>query len=289
MTRKESKKNKLSVRNAISSILLILAIAVLFYPIVANYIVSQKSFDLIEKFNGETDSLPKDELAVLIKDAERYNEYLFSMSKKEAYNKSVPDYNKILNIDEFGLMGYVTIPQIRILNIPMYHGYSDEVLEMGVGHIPQTSLPVGGINTHCVLSAHSGRANNSLFSDLDKLKNGDVFFINTLNLRMKYRIKNIQVVKRKEVSSLNIRQDKDLVTLVTCYPTGVNSHRLLVTGERIPNENVLSQEKIIRNKYGYDFWVLLGSVICILVALVYLIYKGLKKKNIIGKEVSVQK
>ena len=136
--------------------------------------------------------------------------------------------------------------------------------------MPQSSLPIGGINSHAVLPAHSGRVNDTLFTNLDKLKNGDIFYLHVLNLTLKYKINDIRIVAPNQVSSLSIEKGRDLVTLVTCYPTGINNKRLLVTGERTALSKVTPQEDIQRNQFGYKFWVMLGSAFLMFLGLVYL-------------------
>ena len=273
------KKKNRSFRDILSVIFALVAICALFYPIVANTLVSNKTADIVTKFNEKTSTLDKNEITHLLTSAKEYNTYIYDMSQHIPYTKSKPNYNQMLNIDNSGMMGNVSIPQIKVENVPVYHGDSEETLAVGIGHIPQTSLPIGGNNTHTVLSAHSGRVNNTLFTNLDKLKIGDVFYVDTLNLKMKYKINKIKVVDPEDVSTLGIQKGKDIATLVTCYPTGVNSQRLLVTGERVPYTSKTAQEEIQRDKYGYDFWVLLGSLILAILAVLYLIYKYYEKRK----------
>lgn len=170
------------------------------------------------------------------------------------------------------MMGFITIPQIKVNDIPIYHGDSEKILGLGVGHVPQSSLPIGGINSHAVLPAHSGRVNDTLFTNLDKLKNGDIFYLHVLNLTLKYKINDIRIVAPNQVSSLSIEKGRDLVTLVTCYPTGINNKRLLVTGERTALSKVTPQEDIQRNQFGYNFWVMFGSAFLMFLGLVYLLW-----------------
>lgn len=244
----------------------------------ANYIVSNQNRTTITQFNKEASTLSESVIKAQLKEANAYNMYLYKMSQNLYYGPSKPDYYKILNINSNGIMGYISIPQISLRNVPIYHGDSEETLMLGIGHLPQTSFPVGGKNTHSVLSAHSGRANNTLFSDIQYLKKGDVFYVNTLNMKLKYRIIDRKIVMPDDVSTLSIHKGKDEVTLVTCYPTGINSHRLLVTGERVPYSEKTVGETIQRNQFGYDFWVILGSILLTLIGLIWIIIKMIKKK-----------
>lgn len=284
MKEKQKSKKKNRLLDIIGVLILLFGLGVFLYPIVANFIVSQQTTQVTQKFNQETSKLSQDELDKLLSQAKEYNNYIYSMSQRLAYPKAKPDYNKMLMIDSEGIMGNVSIPQIKVSNIPVYHGDSEKTLELGIGHIPQTSLPIGGENTHTVLSAHSGRSNNTLFTNLDKLKKNDVFYINTLNLHLKYKIDDIKIVKPEDVSSLSVEKGKDLATLVTCYPTGVNTHRLLVTGERIPYTQKTAQEKIERNPHGYDFWVMVGSAVLALIALIIIVRLIMMKRKEKRKE-----
>lgn len=274
-----SKKKSFSWRNFLSSCLLCVAIAALSYPLLANYLASQQTVTVVEKFIENNEKLSTEERDRLLASARQYNEYLFAMNQQKEYPGEVPKYEDILSLDDTGMMGYLYIPQIDLQSLPIYHGVEDEELDAGIGHIPQTSFPIGGENTHAVLSAHSGRANNTLFSNLEKLEREDVFYIDVIDERLKYKIMDIRVIEPDEVDSLSIQSGKDLVTLVTCYPIGINSHRLLVTGERMAYEEDTPTETIKRNQYGYDFWVLLGASIIALLAAVYLIYKRIKRKG----------
>ena len=163
--------------------------------------------------------------------AELYNQYIYTKSQYQSWNKPIPDYKQQLITDNNKIIAYLSIPQIKIKNIPVYSGDSEETLAAGVGHIPQTSLPIGGKNSHSVLSAHSGHINNTLFSDLEDLKMSDVFYIHVLDQTLKYEIFDRKIVNPEDTDAVNVVPGKDLVTLVTCWPTGINNKRLLVTGK----------------------------------------------------------
>lgn len=278
MKKQSTNKKSFSFRNFLSGLFAIVAVGALFYPIVANVIVSYQTQSTITKFNHSISILSATEIKNKLAQAKAYNNYLFEMSQNLNTEVKKPDYYKSLNIDSSGIMGYLSIPQIKLNNVPIYHGDSEETLMVGIGHLPQTSFPVGGKNTHSVLSAHSGRANNTLFSDIQYLKKGDVFYVNTLNMKLKYRIIDRKIVMPDDVSILSIHKGKDEVTLVTCYPTGINSHRLLVTGERVPYSEKTVGETIQRNQFGYDFWVILGSILLTLIGLIWITIKMIKKK-----------
>ena len=154
-------------------------------------------------------------------------------------HKTIIGYENLLNINNDGMIGYITIDKIKV-ELPIYHGTSEEVLSKSVGHLEGSSLPVGGIGTHSVLSAHRGLPSSKLFTDLDKLEIGDIFTINILNQMLTYEIDKITIVKPNEIEGLKIEEGKDYITLLTCTPYGINTHRLLVRGTRIEN----AKEKI---------------------------------------------
>lgn len=274
---KTSRKKGFSFRNLLSIILGIIAIGLLFYPIVVNYLAGQQNIKSVQKYDENLSNIGSAKVKELLSqaqlyNAQLYNEYIYDASQHIAWNKPIPNYNNVLKIDTTGMMGFITIPQIKVNDIPIYHGDSEKILGLGVGHMPQSSLPIGGINSHAVLPAHSGRVNDTLFTNLDKLKNGDIFYLHVLNLTLKYKINDIRIVAPNQVSSLSIEKGRDLVTLVTCYPTGINNKRLLVTGERTALSKVTPQEDIQRNQFGYNFWVMFGSAFLMFLGLVYLLW-----------------
>lgn len=287
MTEKNQKQPKIKkhyFRNILSTILLIIAIGALFYPIVANYLASKQTVSTVQNYNQTVSKLGKSKAQKLINDAKLYNaklynEYIYDASQGIPWKGTLPNYNQQLNVGMNGMMGYISIPQINVESLPIYHGDAETTLELGAGHIPQTSLPIGGINTHTVIAAHSGHVNNTLFTNLDELKIGDVFYLHTLELEMKYKVDNIKVVNPDQVNTLGVVKGKDLATLITCYPTGINNKRLLVTGERVPLGKVSAQEKINRNQFGYNFWVFLGSASLALLGLLYLLLLLLLKRR----------
>ena len=200
------------------------------------------------------------------------------------------DYFNILNLDEKGLMGYIVIPKINV-NLPIYHGTSEDVLQKGVGHLQNTSFPVGGEGTHAVLSGHTGLSSAKLFTDLDKLEEGELFFIEVLGEKLAYKIDQIKIVEPSETSDLVIKSGEDYVTLVTCTPYGINSHRLLVRGTRIPytedvekeakNEENSKVKSTWRDEYFKALAVGLGglSVLTVIFIIIVLIKKKGRRKK----------
>jgi sortase A len=275
--RKLKKTRRFSLRNLISTLLLAFALAVLFYPIVVNYLVSRQNVQSVTNYSDAVSSLGKTKAEKMLADAKLYNaklynEYIYDASQGIKWQGNIPSYDQTLNVEKNGMMGYISIPQIKVENVPIYHGDSEATLAVGVGHIQQTSLPIGGNNTHTVLVAHSGRVNDTLFTDLDTLKIGDVFYINVLSEKLRYQIINIKIVEPADVSDLSIEKGQDLATLVTCYPTGINNKRLLVTGKRVALDEKIPQANITRNYFGYNFWVFTGSSLLALLALGWILY-----------------
>ena len=207
----------------------------LLYPSAANYWNNFHQYRAIMQYADQVASMKKEEYLAFIEAANAYNR---KISRKgliwEHGEQDLTEYENTLSFNNVGNMGYIDIPKIKI-KLPIYHGISDEVLQKSIGHLPETSLPVGGKSSHCVLSGHRGLPSAKLFSDLDKLVEGDVFTLSILNETYSYEVDRIRVVKPEDLSELRIIPGKDLCTLVTCTPYGVNTHRLLVRGHRVAN------------------------------------------------------
>lgn len=236
------------MRRVIGNILPVLVILVglgfLLYPSVSNFLVEMNGSRAVSAYDGAVADLSGEEHARLIEEAKAYNERLAASAsgvdllEAEAGADLSPDYEQLLDVLGTGMMGYITIPEIETTS-PIFHGISEPVLQVGIGHLPDTSLPVGGASSHCVLSGHRGLPSAKLFTDLDRMVVGDVFYLKVLDQTFAYKVYAIETVLPTETSSLAIQAGRDLVTLVTCTPYGVNSHRLLVHAERteyVPGE-----------------------------------------------------
>ncbi len=227
------------MKRHISTILLVLiffvGLSVLLYPTVSNYINVRHSTQVISKYDEAVAELSEKDYSNYFEAAEKYNTALASDSSAFAIPYKIENYNSTLDITGTGIMGYISIEKINV-QLPIYHGTSEGVLEVGAGHLEGTSLPVGGESTHAVISAHRGLPSATLFSNLDKLEVGDTFRITVLDRVLTYEVDDIAIVLPEEVDKLQIEEGKDLVTLLTCTPYGVNTHRLLVTGHRIATE-----------------------------------------------------
>lgn len=228
------------MKRKLSTILLILVffagLSLLLYPSLSDYWNSFHASQAVATYSEEVRNLNADKYDRLIGEAREYNAAL--PGRYKAFFLSESDrstYNALLDVNGTGVMGYIEIPTIQI-SLPIYHGTEDEVLQIAVGHLDWSSLPVGGEGTHCVLSGHRGLPSAKLFTNLDKLVAGDKFVIRVLDEVMTYEVDQILIVEPNDLSALAIEKGKDLCTLVTCTPYGVNSHRLLVRGHRVETE-----------------------------------------------------
>lgn len=235
------------MRKHASTILLILifciGLTLMLYPTFADYWNSFHQSRAIAAYSQQVASMD-DHIYDEIWDAameynqsliQRKNNYLLSQKQKD-------EYHRLLNIGDNGVMGVVDIPSIQC-TLPIYHGTDDSVLQVAVGHLEWTSLPVGGESSHCVLSGHRGLPSARLFTDLDRLAMGDVFYVDVLGETLTYEVEQIRIVEPEEVQGLEIIEGEDLCTLITCTPYGINSHRLLVRGHRI---DPVAQDHVLR-------------------------------------------
>ncbi len=218
-------------------------LSLLLYPTLSDYWNSFHQSKAISSYAEEVASIDEDKYAELWAAAEQYNQSLLSRSNTYLLNDDQKtEYEALLNLTGSGVMGYVEIPSIHC-TLPIYHGTEDSVLSIAVGHLEWTSLPVGGESTHSVLSGHRGLPSAKLFTDLDKLIEGDIFILRILDEILTYQVDKISIVEPQQTEGLMIVEGKDYCTLVTCTPYGVNTHRLLVRGHRIEN---IEESKVIR-------------------------------------------
>ena len=220
-------------------LIILVGMGILVYPSVSEYLSEKNSSVAVSTYDDSIRRMEQTRIEELRAQAEAYNQRLaesngFSKPALDEYNNPITpeDYWDILDVDGNGMMGYISIPRINV-TIPVYHGTSEEVLQVAVGHMQNTSLPVGGENTHAVLSGHRGLPSKALFTDLDQVQIGDVFYLTVLNETIYYQVDQILTVLPNETDALAITKGEDHVTLVTCTPYGVNSHRLLVRGTRM--------------------------------------------------------
>lgn len=217
---------------------LVVGISLLLYPTISDYWNARHQSKAVDGYVQAVEKLDKKDYTKIWKRAKKYNQRLFasSMGLSTLSDAQRKDYESQLNVGDTGVMAYIEIPTINC-RLPVYHGTESDTLQTAIGHIEGSSLPVGGKNTHCVLSGHRGLMSARLFTDLDKLNVGDRFMIHTLDKTLTYEVDQILIVLPEETDALSIQEGKDLCTLVTCTPYGINTHRLLVRGHRVPNDS----------------------------------------------------
>ena len=204
------------------------------YPLIAS-INNEHTQSLVQtEYEEKIQQLDPSEIDAALEAAREYNKTISTVQIEDIdkIKADLPPYEDLLNLANNGIMGYIEIPAIDI-DLPIYHGTTGAAMEKGAGHMEGTSLPVGGVGTHAVISAHSGMASAKLFTDLDKLKLGDMFFITVCNQKLAYEVDNIAVVEPTDIDLIRVDTQQDYVTLLTCTPYGVNTHRLLVRGHRV--------------------------------------------------------
>lgn len=229
------KKKKDNYITLLLFLILLAGLSLLLYPSVSDYWNSLHQTRAIATYAEEVANLNQDQYDEIWAAAESYNASL--TDRVNAYRLSdaqKEEYQQLLNVSGLGIMGYIEIPEIDV-SLPIYHGTEDTVLQVAVGHLEWTSLPVGGESTHCVLSGHRGLPSAKLFTNLDKLREGDTFLLRVLDEILTYEVDQILIVEPQDTAALEIVEGQDYCTLVTCTPYGINTHRLLVRGHRIDN------------------------------------------------------
>ena len=263
-------KKKRSVVRAIISIFSVIGFlactVALLYPVISDRWNRYRDMQLITNYNEKISNMSDDEYNDILDKANKYNRELRLKGKATVTDKEyAPDeyYESMLNLTGTGMMGYIEIPSISVSE-PIYHYSTDEVLAHGIGHIHGSSLPVGGDSTYSILTGHRGLPSQKFFSDLDQMKVGDKFYVHILNETIAYQVYDIKVIEPHEVEFLRIQDGKDLMTLVTCTPYGVNTHRLLVMGERIEfNQEEHVSDGFVTNEEHKEvidtaLWVFIG-------------------------------
>lgn len=271
-------KKKTNHFTTVLLILILLAgLSLLLYPTFSDYWNSLHQSSVISTYADAVAEMDEDRYAHLWEDAFAYNQKLNSRDNAYILDGSLKDqYNDLLNVAGNGVMGYVEIPLINV-SLPMYHGTSEAVLQVAVGHLDWTSLPTGGESTHCVLSGHRGLPSAKLFTDLDRLTIGDVFLLRVLDEVLTYEVDQILIVEPQDTAALRIEEGQDYCTLVTCTPYGVNSHRLLVRGHRIANAEEARVVRITADAVQIEPMIV-APVIAIPILLILLIGLFLPKK-----------
>lgn len=257
------------------------------YPLISNIYSRINQMDVINKYQEDIEKIDEQEMANELELANAYNRKLNqTIVLTDPFDPSAIDmaddaYYDILNYTDDGVMAYINIPKIDV-NLPIYHGTDNEHMLKGVGHLVGTSFPVGGVDTHAVLSAHSGLSTAELFTNLTDLKKGDLFYIHVLDDVLAYEVDKINVVKPDETNDLKIVPGQDYVTLVTCTPYGINSHRLLVRGHRVEYDPDLEKQE--SKKTNNDVWfkeyiksIVSGIGIIVLIIIFIVVLKKVRK------------
>lgn len=249
-------------RKIIPIIIIFAGIALLLYPWIANYINEQSAQSTINTYKEKVKNTDKKDLEEMLAKAREYNKRLASshiiltdpFAEDNKNGISEKEYYQLLNLDSTGVMCTLEIPSIDV-DLPVYHGTSNDVLERGAGHLEGTSLPVGGKNTHAVFTGHTGLNKAKLFTDLTELQKGDQFYIHILGKTLAYEVDDINIVLPEDTSKLSIVNGKDYVTLITCTPYGENTHRLLVRGKRTKYSPKKYKEEKLKKKAEHSQWM----------------------------------
>lgn len=252
-------------------LMIIVGIGFILYPLVSNQLNKMNYQKAIDNYNFTVTRQENSYNERLIDKAIEYNRSLTSLNVADVFQnpneESSSEYLSILNVDNKGMMGYISIPKIDV-RIPIYHGTSSDILQKGVGHLEGSSIPVGGENTHAILSAHRGLPSSRLFTDLNQLEVKDTFYIYILDKVLAYQVDQVLVVEPSNTDSLQIVDGKDYVTLVTCTPYAINTHRLLVRGERIEYSVEAEESIVVDKKMSVSDIVL---YVCLLFAILFII------------------
>mgnify|MGYP000847261321 CR=1 FL=1 len=270
---------KKHIINFLVVIFLLSGVGLLLYPTVSDLWNSYHQSAAILTYEEKIEKMDTHETDEAYAAAEAYNQTLvkgitptYRLSEEDKKN-----YNQLLDVTGTGIMAHVEIPKLGT-NVPIYHGTDEAILQVAIGHIPGSSLPVGGQGTHSVISGHRGLPSAKLFTDLDKLKSGDRFKIHVLGKTLTYQVDQSLVVEPDEIDALAIDPEQDYCTLVTCTPYAINTHRLLVRGHRVPNEDESSAPSVTK-RVNMLPWLFIGLIIAFLVLFFLLVFLYLRKKE----------
>ena len=281
------------LRIVLAGVIFLLALLLTLYPVISNLYNREHQSQIQTVYQEVLEQTDAGELERVRSLAVAYNAAIVPGAVEETYSQEAlmvasEDYVNQLDLSESGIMGYVEIPQIGV-DLPIYHGTSTDSLDRGAGHLLGSSLPVGGESTHAIITGHSGMASQKMFTDLEQLRVGDVFYLRVLDETLAYQVEAIHTVLPYDTTYLGIEQGKDLCTLVTCTPTGVNTHRLLVRGTRIPYEQAvevqetasLYEEGTTTSHWEDQYWlgIQLGLVVMVCIALLFNMILMVKKRG----------
>ena len=289
-------KRKLAIFGII--LIFIAGVGIMSYPLVSSVINNIDSRNHVEEYTKTTKQMSSEETLEMFKQAEKYNHSLTNNViitdpfDEKAYKKIGANYEKTLNVDGNGLIGYIDIPKINVY-LPIYHGTTENILAKGAGHLQNTSLPIGGESTHSVISAHTAYPGETFFDYLTDMEEGDEFYVHVLDRVLKYEVDSIKVVLPEETDDLRVVKGEDYVTLLTCTPYSVNTHRLLVRGKRVEYDDSkyittgasaasFGDEGIFFLGYKIPYWaaaLIIVGFIAIVVIIVIICLRRYKKKK----------
>ena len=257
-----------------------IGLSVLLYPSISSYWNSRTQSEAIVDYESMLSQYKPEDYTAIFAEAEDYNKKLSELDEPLVEHNRLPDYNSILNIGGTGMMGYITIPKIS-QELPVYHGTSDSVLSVAVGHLQGTSLPVGGESTHSVVSAHRGLPTAVLFTHLDRMEVGDTFYFKILDRTITYEVDEIRIVEPNDTSLIRIVEGKDYCTLLTCTPYGINTQRLLVRGHQV-DETQTRNIYVANEAYRIEPLIVMPMVALpiIFVLLIYVMVAPVKKETL---------
>ena len=271
------KLKKINISTIILILIFLVGMSLLLYPTISDYWNSFHQSRAIAKYTEQVAELNNDLYKQLWEDAAAYNERLLTkLNRYKMTSEEKAEYESLLNVSGNGIIGYIEIEKIDC-SLPVYHGTAESALQIAAGHIEGTSLPVGGASTHCVISGHRGLPRAKLFTNLDRLVEGDTFELHILDEILTYEVDQISVVEPDEVEKLEIEEGKDYCTLVTCTPYGINTHRLLVRGHRVANREKPEEETTVsetvqeETKAGFSIIPLVAVLIFIILVILLLI------------------
>ena len=273
-SKKQKKKRKFSLSTFILIVIFIVGLSVLLYPTISNWWNSMHMSQVIVTYQEKLKDTSEEERKAMLAAADDYNQRLFE--RNAGIGTNLEDYDSVLDITGTGIMGYITIEKLN-LKLPIYHGMDASVLQIGIGHVSGSSLPVGGKNTFTVLSGHSGMPNARLFTDINQLVEGDVFYITVLDRKIAYEVDDISTVLPQEVEELDIVPGGDYCVLVTCTPYGVNTHRLLVRGHRISLQENTTEEQV--QQLDWRIGLLAVILLLLLLLCIFLLWRRHRKKK----------
>lgn len=294
-------KRKLSIFGIV--LIFLAGIGVMSYPLASSIINNISSRSHIEEYTKTTKQMSADETLKMFDEAQGYNNSLTNNVvitdpfDKEAYEKIGANYENALNVDGNGLIGYIDVPKINVY-LPIYHGTSDKTLSKGAGHLLNTSLPIGGESTHSVISAHTAYPGETFFDYLTDMEEGDVFYVHVLDRVLKYEVDSVKVILPEETNDLRIIRGEDHVTLLTCTPYSVNTHRLLVKGNRVEyddskyltmgaNAAKFGSEGMYFFGLKLPYWALtlvIAGFVVLVAIIVFICLRRSKKKRVLAKK-----